>query len=133
MTPDHKAALAALNDAEQAVAAARAKAAELERAVAEQRSAVEAAYQAVNAAQMHADSFLPPVVIRNRSRFGADSRHDGVILRRTDKTVTVKYRGNRDETFVQFRSDKHRQGVWTEYPAPRGYSSVWRELEFPAS
>lgn len=130
MTDEHKAALAALAAAQQAVADARAKTVELERAVDEQRTAEGAAYRALHDAQMHADSFLPAVVIVSRSRHGAASRLKGVILRRTDKTITVKQLGNRDDTAQQFRPSRYCPGAWVEYPAPKGYSSTSRELEF---
>lgn len=132
MPQDHKAALAALEGARSTLEAARTKAAELDRAVQEQRAVLEAAYQAVNTAQERADSFLPAVVIVARTGRGTATRHEGVIVRRTEKTITVKHAGRSDDTAQQFRPSKYRPGAWVEYPAPKGYSSTSRELEFPA-
>jgi hypothetical protein len=131
MPQGHEAALAALEGSRQTLEAARTTAAELDRAVKEQRAVVEAAAKAVSAAQVYADSFLPAVVIVHRSKWSGSSRIAGVILRRTDKTITVKHAGEVDASARQFRPNKYRPGVWTEYPAPKGYSSVSDELEFP--
>lgn len=133
MTPEQKAALVALEEAKRTAAAAEAKESELEDALEAQRAVIGDAKRAVGAAQRHADSFLPAVVIVCRSRWGRDSRIDGVVLRRTDKTITVKRVGVNDKHTTQFRLSKYRPGVWTEYPWPKGYSASTSELEFPGS
>lgn len=102
---------------------ARAKIKSLEEQISE-------AQRALNEARIAADADLPraTVLTHNRWTRAPATRLEVVIVKRTDKSATVRQPGM--ESTTQYRPTKH-SGTWRLYPAPKTrFHDTWTELVF---
>lgn len=88
------------------------------------------AQQALREAKIAADADLPRATVLTYSRWGRASatRTEVVIVKRTDKSATVRRPGM--ESTTQYRPTKY-SGQWRVYPAPKTrFNDSWTELVF---
>ena len=118
----------AVEEAQSALDAARARHAEAVQAEKDAMAAVAAAQGALIEARARDDLLLPKARMIGYTWQGKMTSDDVVVARRTAKTITVRRPGETGEW--SFRQNV--RGEWREYPARLGFGAVQNTLEISA-
>jgi hypothetical protein len=113
-----------LQEAREAVEAARARLDEVQAMETAARNELVAAHDALKRAREEADTELPGCTIVRGYSWGKTSRVRGVIVDRGDKTIKARPFGESESSVKSYR--KNRWGEWAIYPK---LISGWQSLE----